>query len=402
MSKASSYKDTLTLPKTDFPMKAKLAQREPEMMRQWDEMDLLAQMIRENEKKGGKPFVLHDGPPYANGHIHLGHVLNKVLKDVVVKSRNLMGHPADYIPGWDCHGLPIELQVVKKLGKKRREMSISKFRNECRTHAEKFIEIQHHEFKRLGILGRWDTPYLTMKFSYQASTLRELGKIVKEGFVFKDKKPIHWCISCATALAEAEIEYDNHVSPSIYVNFPLDQSLEKFVPDWQGKKPGMLIWTTTPWTLPANLAIVVHPRFDYLLIDTKKYGSLIIAEGLWERVREAIQEKTFEIRAQVKGKDLEGLTYHSHLNGRKGRVFLGDFVTLEQGTGCVHSAPGHGYEDYLSGLKHGLEVYAPVDDRGRFTEDVKHFSGMKVFEANPKITQHLRSEGFLLAEGTIS
>ena len=405
MTKKPSYKETLNLPKTDFPMKAKLSEREPEMVANWEKSKLFSQMVERNLKEGKKgSFVVHDGPPYANGHIHLGHVLNKVLKDVVVKSRNLMGYSCDFIPGWDCHGLPIELQVVKSLGKKRKDLSVSQFRDECRSYAGKFIDIQREEFKRLGILGRWKTPYLTMRFSYQANILRELAKIVEEGFVYKDKKPIHWCISCATALAEAEIEYDSHTSPSIYVNFHLnqDERIEKWVPEWKDKKVGMLIWTTTPWTLPANLAIAVHPTFDYLFVDTKEFGPLIISEGLWEKVREIIKVKNFEIRNKVKGSDLKDLTYQSHLNGRTGKVILGDYVTLEQGTGLVHTAPGHGYDDYLNGLKNGLEIYAPVDDRGRFTDEVKHFSGLKVFEANPKIIDHLQKIGFLLAQSEIN
>jgi len=395
------YKKTLNLPQTSFPMKAKLAEREPDTVKWWQEQGIFSRVVKKNLQSGKKPFVLHDGPPYANGHIHLGHVLNKVLKDVIIKFRNLNGEAADYIPGWDCHGLPIELQVVKSIGKRKKDLGLEEFRKECRAYAEKYVGIQNEEFQRLGNLGRWDTPYLTMDFEYQASIIREFKKIAEAGYIYKDKKPIYWCISCATALAEAEIEYSEHQSPSVYVNFPITESLENWVSDWQGKNPGFLIWTTTPWTLPANLAIAVHPEYEYVLLDSEKFGPLVLAEKLHEQVLNFLKGGSFQVKSKVLGRDLEGLTYRSILNDRKGKIILGNYVTLEQGTGLVHTAPGHGQDDYLSGLRYDLEIYSPVDDRGRFTEEVKHFSGERVFDANAKITQYLQEKGYLLAQEKI-
>lgn len=399
--KESAYKDSLLLPKTNFPMQAGLAQKEPAMQSQWASQQILKKVLQKNQRSGKPPFVFHDGPPYANGHIHLGHVLNKVLKDFVVKFKNLKGHATDFTPGWDCHGLPIELQVVKKLGKERQTLSISQFRDACRAYAEDFVKIQNEEFQKLSILAQWDAPYLTMNFSYQASIIRELATLSKNGYVYRDKKPIHWCFSCATALAEAEIEYENHVSPSIYVNFRVEEDLTKFCAAVHGRQVGLPIWTTTPWTLPANLAVCVHPQFDYVFIETQTYGLLIVAEGLLAQFLKGIGEAEAKILGHVKGKVLEGLTYKSPINGRTGRVILGDYVTLEQGSGNVHTAPGHGQDDYINGLKNRLEIFAPVDQYGKYTDEVPQFKGIKVFDANEKIIAFLKEKEILLGEAKL-
>src|SRR5512138_1816213 len=273
------YKETLNLPQTDFPMKANLNQREPEMLAKWESDGLYRQM---EEAGGGKPrYILHDGPPYANGHIHIGHALNKILKDIILKSKRMSGFDAPYIPGWDCHGLPIELQVEKNLGSKKHEMSKLAMRKECRKYAEKFIAIQKEEFKRLGVLGDWDTPYLTMNYEYEGLTAAELAKFAHNGGLYRGRKPVHWCSSCVTALAEAEVEYADHTSPSIFVRFRLKDDVSASVPALAGKEVDLVIWTTTPWTIPANLAVAMHPEFDYVALETER-GVLIVAEGLQE------------------------------------------------------------------------------------------------------------------------
>lgn len=399
--KESAYKDSLLLPKTNFPMQAGLAQKEPATQAAWATQNLLNRMLEKNRKGGKPPFVFHDGPPYANGHIHLGHVLNKVLKDFVVKFKNLKGHPSDFTPGWDCHGLPIELQVVKKLGKERQNLSLSQFRDACRAYAEDFVKIQNEEFQKLSILAQWQAPYLTMNFSYQAAIIRELSVLAKKGYVYRDKKPIHWCISCSTALAEAEIEYENHVSPSIYVNFIIEEDLGKWCTEAAGKKIGLPIWTTTPWTLPANLAVTVHPQFDYVFVETPQRGIMIVAEGLMPQFLKGIDQENAKVLGKIKGKVLEGLTYKSPINRRIGRVILGEYVTLEQGSGNVHTAPGHGQDDYINGLKNHLEIFAPVNQYGKYTDEVPEFAGMKVFDANDKIIASLKASGILLGEAKL-
>ncbi|UKL13694.1 isoleucine--tRNA ligase [Dissulfurimicrobium hydrothermale] len=398
------YKDTLNLPKTGFPMKANLAQKEPEMLKRWEAMDLY-RLLREQGKRRPK-FILHDGPPYANGHIHLGHTVNKVLKDIIIKSRQMMGLDAPYIPGWDCHGLPIEHNVEKELGPKKKEMGRLDIRNLCRRYAEKFVGVQRDEFKRLGVLGDWENPYLTMTFDYEASIAREFCRIFNEGHVIKNKKPVHWCPTCVTALAEAEVEYEDHRSPAITVKFKAEDDLT----DWLkarikdlARPASVLIWTTTPWTLPANMAIALHPEFDYLVVEVKD-EVWILAEGRLLQILAlcGLEQTDARILGRFKGAELEGLSARHPFLDRSSRIILADYVTLEAGTGCVHTAPGHGVDDYESGLKYGLEVYSPVDDLGRFTADVPLFHGKNIFDANNEIIELLQGNGALVSSESLT
>lgn len=389
------YKNTLNLPKTDFPMKANLPKREPEILKGWEEQKLYQQIRRKFADK--TKYILHDGPPYANGHIHIGTALNKILKDFVVKSRSMMGYNAVYVPGWDCHGLPIEHQVEKTLGDKKSQMGKDEIRKLCRQYASKFIDIQRSEFKRLGVLGDWEHPYTTMDYRYEADTIRELAKFVEKGSVYKGLKPVYWCIHCETALAEAEVEYYDHESPSVYVKFPLVSDPERILPVLKGKKTYILIWTTTPWTLPANLAIAFHPEYTYTAVQVNGEVYIVVKELLEETLKKA-GIKDFTILGTFPGKVVEGLVAKHPFIDRESKLILADYVTLDQGTGCVHTAPGHGQEDYESGVKYGLEIYTPVDSQGRFTSDVPFFAGMNVFKANSAIIQKMREDGSLLAE----
>ena len=392
------YKDTLNLPATQFPMKANLAQKELEILDGWEKMDLYAKL---GEIGRDKPdYILHDGPPYANGHIHIGHALNKILKDIVLKSKRMSGFNAPYVPGWDCHGLPIELQVEKNLGSKKHEISKPEMRKQCRAYAAKFVDAQKKEFARLGVLGEWENPYLTMNYVYEGIIARELAKFAGNGGLYKGKKPVHWCSSCVTALAEAEVEYADHKSPSIHVKFLLLDDISEQVPALAGKKVSVVIWTTTPWTIPANLAISMHPEFDYVALDT---GSevYIVAEGL----REAFQKST-GVQGTVIATFKAGLLEKKHCRhpfyDRTSILLLGEHVTLEAGTGCVHTAPGHGQDDYEMGLKFGLDIYNPVDNRGRFLENVEFFAGQYVFDANKSVMEKLAEVGALVGSGEIT
>ena len=385
-------------------MKANLAQAEPRRLARW-KAERLYQKVRA-ARRGAPLFVLHDGPPYANGHIHLGTVVNKVLKDLVVHSRSMAGLDAPYVPGWDCHGLPIELQVDRDLGSKKRDMSPVEFRRACRAYAEKFVAIQREEFERLGILGEWDDPYLTMKPAYQATIVRQLATFVEKGLVYKAKKSVHWCISCRTALAEAEVEYDeNHVSPSIDVRFPLasteHEALAAKYPALKGRKVWAVVWTTTPWTLPANLAVAFHPEFDYGFYPVEGSRDVyVVATGLKDAsVARWKGPQLGEALAVVKGASLENVRFRHPWIDRDSPGVLGDYVTLEAGTGVVHTAPGHGWDDYLTGVRYGLDIYCPVDGAGRFLPEVEGFAGQKVFDANPAIVRHLGEQGVLLSSG---
>ena len=398
----SDWKKTLNLPQTDFPMKANLQTTEPATIARWDEMGLY-ERIR-NQRAGAPRFVLHDGPPYANGQIHIGHALNKILKDVIVKSKTMAGFDAPYVPGWDCHGLPIELKVDKQLGKKKREMSVADFRRACRDYAQEFVELQGTDFRRLGVLGAWDRPYLTMTPEYQAAIVRALGQFVEQGAVYKGKKPVHWCLHCRTALAEAEVEYEEHTSPSIYVEFQLrDESallLSERAPALADRPVSVLIWTTTPWTIPSNLAVAFHPGFDYAAYDVDG-TALILAESLAETVGTAIGRDLSNRIASLKGRDLEGLRFRHPLYDRDSVGVLADYVTLEQGTGAVHTAPGHGADDYATGTRYGLEIYAPIGPSGRFDDEVEIVGGEKVFDANPKVEEALAERGRLWHRDTV-
>ncbi|MCL2103088.1 MAG: isoleucine--tRNA ligase, partial [Syntrophorhabdaceae bacterium] len=393
------YKDTLNLPRTDFPMRANLTQREPEMLARWDSMDLYRMMLE--HRKECPTYVLHDGPPYANGHIHIGHALNKILKDIIIKHRSMTGHLCKYVPGWDCHGLPIEHQVDKTLGQKKETIPTQEKRRLCREYAEKFIEIQKKEFRRLGIQGDWEHPYLTMAYSFEAQILRELGRFVESGAVYRGTKPIYWCMACRTALAEAEVEYADHVSHSIYVKFPFIDPPENIHPALAGKKVSFVIWTTTPWTIPANLAVAMHPEFDYAAIEAKD-EVFVVADELADRFIEETGLTDTRKIAVFKAGGLERLRCRHPFFDRESILVLADYVTLETGTGLVHTAPGHGREDYETGLKYGLTVYAPLDDNGRFTKDVDFFAGKQVFEANPLIVEKMEEVGTLMRQGKLT
>lgn len=392
------YKETLNLPKTDFPMRADLPRKEKEILKIWEEMDLYEKI---KEKTRQRPmFILHDGPPYANGNIHQGHALNKILKDIIVKAKIMDGYRCDFIPGWDCHGLPIEHQVDKMLGKKKEGLTKSQVRKLCRDYALKFIDIQREEFKRLGVLGDWKNPYFTMHPHYQATIIREFSRFLLNGYTYRGKKPIHWCWSCLTALAEAEVEYEDKTSPSIYVKFPLAEDAISVLPGVKPREASIIIWTTTPWTLPANLAIALHPSHPYAVVETEK-GIFIIAKALVEEVMSKLQMRDFNIITTFPSTILEQKNAIHPIYGRNSLIVLADYVSMDTGTGCVHTAPGHGQEDYNTGIQYNLDIYSPVDDRGRFTEDVKYFGGMFVFDANPSINDFLRKNGSLLHEETI-
>ncbi len=395
----SDYKDTLNLPRTDFPMRAQLPKKEPEMVSFWAKNQAYTQMIQANPK--GESFILHDGPPYANGHIHLGTAMNKILKDIIVKSRNLLGYKAEYVPGWDCHGLPIEHKVEQELQNEQYNLSTLEIRQRCRDYALKYLDVQREEFQRLGVLGTWHDPYLTMSPEYEAATAAELCNFIERGSVLRRKKPIYWCISCQTALAEAEVEYAEHTSHSIYVAFPLqDEELaRKYGLD--ADKIYIPIWTTTPWTLPGNLALAVHPDFSYVLIQVGS-AYYLLAEKLLEECLQKFGWSDYSLIAHFQGRNLEGLQARHPFYDRKSQVVLADYVTLETGTGCVHTAPGHGQEDYETGCKYGLPVYAPLDDQGVFLSEVEYFSGMDVFAANPRIIELLRDKGLLLAQSEMT
>ncbi len=394
------YKKTLNLPKTDFPMKANLVKKEPEMLERWEKENLY-HMIRESSK-GRKRYHLHDGPPYANGNIHMGTAFNKVLKDIIVKSRQMAGFDAPYVPGWDCHGLPIEHKVDQELGEKKAQMTQVDIRKYCRAYAEKFIDIQRNEFKRLGVLGEWQRPYLTMNFPYEAVTIRECGNFALNGSMYKSKKPIYWCTSCQTALAEAEVEYEQHTSPSIFVRFPIISDLSETYPVLKGKNVFIVIWTTTPWTIPANLAVALHPDYEYVAVDVGNNDVLILAKYLMDPCMHTFGISSYKVLADLDVAGLEKIKAKHPLYDRDSLIVLAPYVTLDAGTGCVHTAPGHGREDYETGLAYGLDVYSPVDDQGCFTEDVGYFAGENVFEANKHVNQKLQEEGALLKEENIT
>jgi len=396
----TDYKDTLNLPDTDFPMRGNLAQREPKMLQQWQEKSLY-QKIRETSR--GRPkFILHDGPPYANGNIHIGHAVNKVLKDIIIKSRTLDGFDAPYIPGWDCHGLPIELNVEKKVGKPGKKVDAKTFRDKCREYAQTQVNGQRDDFIRLGVLGDWQNPYLTMDYDVEANIVRTLGKIIDKGHLHKGSKPVHWCLDCGSALAEAEVEHEDKTSPAIDVIFKAVDGNAFF--DACGAEKNDLpvatvIWTTTPWTLPANMAVSLHPDFEYVLVkaDTP-VGSinLLLAEALHEDALERYEAEKFSIIGRCTGSALENQLLQHPFYSRQVPVILGEHVTTEAGTGAVHTAPGHGQDDYIVGNKYGLEVYNPVASNGVFLPDTELFAGIHVNKANDEILKVLEENKVLL------
>ena len=400
VSKQNIYKDTLNLPNTKFPMKANLAQREPNMLAQWEASGIYKKL---RDKAAGRPkFILHDGPPYANGDIHIGHAVNKILKDIIIKSQTLGGYDAPYIPGWDCHGLPIELNVEKKLGKPGVKVDEKTFRNGCRDYASKQVAGQKEDYKRLGVMGDWDNPYLTMDFKFEANIIRTLGKIIDKGHLHKGSKPVHWCTDCGSALAEAEVEYEDKQSPAIDVRFKvLDKPavLDKFgVSDsdaLSGLDISAVIWTTTPWTLPANQAVALHADFDYVLVKTDS-ELLILAEDLYEGALQRYGVESSEVLGRCKGAQLEHQSLQHPFYDRQVPVILGDHVTADSGTGAVHTAPGHGQEDYVVGMKYDLEVDNPVGANGCFVSGTPLFEGQHVFKANPLVLEVLKEQGALL------
>ena len=397
----SDYKSTLNLPETAFPMRGNLAQKEPKMLKDWTEKKLY-QKIRE-AKAGKTPFILHDGPPYANGDIHIGHAVNKILKDVIVKSKTLSDFDAPYVPGWDCHGLPIELMVEKKVGKPGKKVTAAEFREKCRAYAERQIEGQKKDFIRLGVLGNWENPYKTMNFQSEADIIRALAGIVNSGHLEKGFKPVHWCTDCGSALAEAEVEYQDKISPAIDVKFLIDDSsvfAHAFGVDTALlTKTSVVIWTTTPWTIPANRAISIHPTLDYALVALDGQ-QIVLAQDLVEdcMARYGIDAADYQVLATCQGQALENtLAAHPYLD-IKVPLILGEHVTTESGTGCVHTAPAHGVDDFNVGKQYGVEVYNPVGANGVYIEDTPLFAGQHVFKANGPIVEHLRSVDALMLD----
>ncbi len=399
----SNYKDTLNLPKTDFPMKGNLPQREPTMLHRWNEQDLYRRI---REISAGRPkFVLHDGPPYANGEIHIGHAVNKVLKDIIVKSRTLDGYDAPYVPGWDCHGLPIELQVEKKVGKPGQKVSAAEFRKACRTYAAKQVENQREDFRRLGVIGDWDEPYLTKDYGFEANIIRSLGKIFANDHIHEGYKPVHWCTDCGSALAEAEVEYKDKQSFAIDVRFRVldeDAFFDRChsVPGHHGEGPvSVVIWTTTPWTLPANQAVALNPMLEYAIVQCEGSAGrerLVVAEGLLKETMGRWDCDDYRVLAYGKGGELEGLMLQHPFYDREVPVIVGEHVTLDAGTGAVHTAPGHGLEDFFVGQKYDLPVDNPVAGNGVFVEGTELFAGQHVLKANEQVIEVLRERGALL------
>ncbi|MDY0346508.1 MAG: class I tRNA ligase family protein, partial [Acholeplasma sp.] len=377
-------KDTLLLPKTSFEMRGNLGVRELEFQKKWDEMHLYDRVLEKN--KDGKPFILHDGPPYANGAIHIGHSLNKILKDFVLRYKTMQGFYTPYIPGWDTHGLPIEQALTKK-GVNRKEMSVSDFRRLCHDYALEQINMQKTQFKRLGILGEWDNPYITLNPAFEADQLRVFATMADKGLIYKGLKPVYWSPSSESALAEAEIEYQDVTSPSIYVAF--DVVSERY----KGQK--LIIWTTTPWTLPANLAISANPTMDYVSVKVGE-NVYVVAKSLLEKVATVLKFEQYDVLSTFKGSDLEFVEYVHPLNAKVCPVIVGDHVTDSDGTGLVHTAPGHGEDDYNVGKKYNLDILVPVDDKGIFTKEALEFEGIYYEKANPLIIEKLKETGHML------
>lgn len=395
------YKDTLNLPKTSFSMKADLKKLEPSLQKRWEEIDLY-RLIR--EARGQSPrYCLHDGPPYPTGDLHIGTGMNKILKDITVRYKTMRGFDAPFIPGWDCHGLPIEHKIMTELGDKAKDLSGSEIRGKCLDFAEQYVEANRKQFKSLGCSGQWEDPYLTVSPSYEAAVIETFGKLVESGYIYRELKPIHWCMCCHTALAEAELEYADEEDKSIYVAFRVVEGAKNVFAD-AAEDVSLLVWTTTPWTLPANCAVAVHPKFDYVLVSYdspagRKLG--ILAEGTLDRVREVLGGKV-EVLAKAKGSDLTSLKYSHPLSERMCPVLLADYVNLEDGTGCVHTAPGHGLEDYALGKQNNLPIVSPVDKIGCFTEEAGDFAGLNVFDANPKIIEKLKNDGAMIKVATVT
>ena len=399
------FKKTVNLPRTDFPMKANLAQMEPKTLQRWEAQDLYAKI---RAARAGRPmYVLHDGPPYANGNIHLGHALNKILKDFIVKLKTMEGYDSPYVPGWDCHGLPIEIKIDNELGARKAQMTPAQIRAECRKYAAKYVDLQRADFIRLGILGRWQDPYLTMSAEYEAVIAGAFVDVLDRGYVYKGLKTVNWCMHDRTALAEAEIEYEDHTSPSIWVRFALTSDAGAIDPALSGRKVYGLIWTTTPWTIPANVAIAYHPKFEYVAVEVGD-AVYIVALELLKITADKLGWSETRTIAAFPGAKLEGAIFRHPFLDRDSLGILADHVTLEQGTGAVHTAPGHGQEDFEVGVKYGLPVYCPVDPAGKFYHAEgaagrlpEEIIGKTVWQANPLVTEILKSHGALLGEEKI-
>ncbi len=408
-----NYKNTLSLPKTDFPMQARLKELEPKILHLWQQQDIYA--LARKKSRGLPKFILHDGPPYANGDIHMGHALNKILKDFVVKYKLMRGYDLPFVPGWDCHGLPVELQLFKELGLRKDQVDKVEFRKKARTFALKFVNIQREQFKRLGLIADWQRPYLTLDFAYEAEIIRAFARLTRAKYIYRGLKPINWCPNCETALAEAEVEYEEHRSPSVFVKFPLpnpEKALKKLIQNSKFENPSyakvsegrrnsvnFLIWTTTPWTLVSNVAIAVHPGFKYSLVEVSSDQGLkqilILAKDLVDSVMHQAGVKDYKKIGEVKGADLENLQARHPFLERDSRLVLAGYVSDREGTGCVHTAPGHGQEDYLTGLKYKLPVVMPVDEKGKFDATCAEFANLKVFDANELIIEKMKKNNSL-------
>jgi isoleucyl-tRNA synthetase len=393
------YRQTLNLPQTKFKMKANLTQREPQVLKHWDKQELYRKLQQQHAER--PLFVLHDGPPYANGNIHLGTAFNKVLKDIILRSRRMDGYNAPYIPGWDCHGLPIEHNVDKELGSKKNEIPILSKRGACRKYAEKWIKSQREQFKRLGVIGDWDDPYLTMNYVYEAVIAREFNRFLLSGAVVRSKKPVYWCSTCTTALAEAEVDYAEHISPSLFVKFPFPEGLSGLIPEAADRSTHVLIWTTTPWTLPANLAVALHPDFEYAAVAVGD-EVWVLAKELVEPCFTAFGRSDYQVLGTFSGQALEGKMCRHPFMDRDSLLVLADYVTLDAGTGCVHTAPGHGADDYQTGLRYGLETLSPVNDHGIYTEEAGQYAGRQIPAVNQDIIDDLAAAGLLVQEKKLS
>ena len=383
------YKDTLLMPKTKFKMRGGLINKEPKMQEEWRDMDLYEKKLKQNE--GNTPYILHDGPPFANGALHMGHALNKIIKDIIIRNKQMQGYYAPYVPGWDTHGLPIEQALTNK-GIDRKSMTIEEFRNKCIEFANTQIDAQREGFKRMGIDGEWDNPYLTYKPEFEASQIRVLKDMVEKDLIYKGKKPIYWSPASESSLAEAELEYKDKRSPSIYVSFEVEDG--KRVLD---TGVGLVIWTTTPWTIPSNMAVAVHPELNYVQFnyEGKEY---VVVEDLLDHLCEEVgfdKEKVTRTK-EFKGSELEYIEAKHPLYDRTSLVVLGDHVTTDAGTGLVHTAPGHGDDDFIIGQKYGLQVLSPVDDKGVFTDEAGKYAGLFYDDANKQITEDLETAGVLL------
>ena len=389
MTEKKSYKDTLNLPKTEFSMKANLSQREPEILKKWDKEGIYKKIV-EGRSGSDKRFILHDGPPYANGNIHVGHALNKTLKDICVKYFSMKGYYSPYVPGWDCHGLPVEHQLFKELKMTKNDIDQVEFREKAYKYAMRFVKIQADEFKRLGVFGDWENPYLTLTNDYEADILDALADLYEKGYVYKGSKPVNWCKECETALAEAEVEYEDKLSPSIFVRFPTKEQVE-------GKPVFFTVWTTTPWTLIANVAVAVHPDFMYSFVETG--GEIwILAEDLVETIMQKVGVEDYKTVKSSSGTEIVNKiknAYHPFID-RTSVVVTADYVTKEEGTGCVHTAPGHGQDDHVTGKKYDLPVIMPVDNTGKFTKEAGEFEGKDIIEANDRIIEKMRMQGKLI------